>query len=118
MAQETQPSRRTSVLALLRLGVVLPATVWLLAHALAASAQLARPELLAWVAVLLALQLLPPPVWGGPGLSVAFAVQVALAMLYDPPVAGAVAFLGRSTCASSAAGRWRPGRTAASPWSR
>jgi signal transduction histidine kinase len=94
VAQETQPSRRTSVLALLWLGVALPATVWLLAHALAAPAQLARPALLAWVAVLLALQLLPPPAWGGPGLSVAFAVQVALAMLYDPPVAGAVAFLG------------------------
>jgi hypothetical protein len=94
VAQGTQLSRRTPDLALPRLGVALPATVWLLAHAAGSPERLARPALLAWVAVLLALQLLPPPAWGGPGLSVAFAVQVALAMLYDPPVAGAVAFLG------------------------
>jgi hypothetical protein len=94
VAQGTQPSRRAPVVALLRLGVALPATVWLLAHAVGSPAALARPAPLAWVAVLLALQLLPPPALGGPGLSVAFAVQVALAMLYDPPVAGAVAFLG------------------------
>jgi signal transduction histidine kinase len=56
--------------------------------------ELARPEALAWVAVLLLLGLRPEPAMAGPGLSVAFAVQVALAMLYHPLAAGAIAFLG------------------------
>jgi signal transduction histidine kinase len=56
--------------------------------------QLARPEALGWVALLLALGLVPAPPMAGPGLEVAFAVQVALALLYDPPAAAAIAFLG------------------------
>lgn len=56
--------------------------------------ELARPEALGWVAVLLLLRLLPEPALAGPGLSVAFAVQVALAMLYHPLAAGAVACVG------------------------
>ena len=56
--------------------------------------ELARPEALGWVAVLLLLRLLPEPALAGPGLSVAFAVQVALAMLYHPLAAGAIACAG------------------------
>jgi signal transduction histidine kinase len=56
--------------------------------------ELARSEALAWVAVLLLLGLRPEPPMAGPGLSVAFAVQVALAMLYHPLAAGVIAFLG------------------------
>jgi signal transduction histidine kinase len=56
--------------------------------------ELARPEALGWVAVLLLLGLRPEPPMAGPGLSVAFAVQVALAMLYHPLAAGAIACLG------------------------
>jgi signal transduction histidine kinase len=56
--------------------------------------ELARPEALGWVAVLLLLGLRPEPSLAGPGLSVAFAVQVALAMLYHPLAAGAIACLG------------------------
>jgi signal transduction histidine kinase len=56
--------------------------------------ELARPEALGWVAVLLLLGLRPEPPLAGPGLSVAFAVQVALAMLYQPLAAGAIACLG------------------------
>src|SRR6266508_5791287 len=55
---------------------------------------LAHPQALGWVAVLLALGLLPQAAVAGPGLSVAFAVQVALAMLYHPVAAGVIAFLG------------------------
>jgi hypothetical protein len=56
--------------------------------------QLVRPEALGWVALLLALGLVRAPPMAGPGLEVAFAVQVALAMLYDPPAAAATAALG------------------------
>src|ERR671922_3090224 len=56
--------------------------------------ELARPETLGWVAVLLLLGLRPEPPMAGPGLSVAFAVQVALAMLYHPLAAGAIACVG------------------------
>jgi signal transduction histidine kinase len=91
VAQAARQRRGVHALALARMGVALPATAWLLAGT---PAELGRPDALAWVAVLLLLGLLPPPPWAGPGLSVAFAVQVALAMLYDPPLAGAIAFLG------------------------
>jgi hypothetical protein len=56
--------------------------------------QLAHPEALGWVALLLALGLVRGPPMAGPSLEVAFAVQVALAMLYDPPAAAAIACLG------------------------
>jgi signal transduction histidine kinase len=56
--------------------------------------QLAHPEALGWVALLLAIGLVRGPPMAGPGLEVAFAVQVALAMLYDPPAAAAIACLG------------------------
>ncbi len=57
-------------------------------------AEQVHPTMLVWVAILAAVELVPPPAWGGPGLSVAFAVQVAVAMLYPPAAAGAVAFFG------------------------
>jgi drug/metabolite transporter (DMT)-like permease len=56
--------------------------------------ELARPEAVGWVAVLLLLRLLNEPAMAGPGLSVALAVQVALAMLYHPLAAGAIACVG------------------------
>jgi signal transduction histidine kinase len=55
---------------------------------------LAHPEALGWVALLLALAMLPAPPMAGPGLDVTFAVQVAVAMLYDPAAAGAIAAVG------------------------
>jgi signal transduction histidine kinase len=56
--------------------------------------ELARPEAIGWVAVLLLLRVLPEPAMAGPGLSVAFTVQVALAMLYHPLAAGVIAAVG------------------------
>ena len=93
MADARRPSRPRA-LVLLRAGVAVPATVALLLQLVRDPGGLARPAALAWVAILLAAEALPVRPWGGPGLSVAFAAQVALAMLYPPPLAGAIAFLG------------------------
>jgi hypothetical protein len=81
--------------------------------------ELARPEAVGWVAVLLLLRLPPEPAMAGPGLSVAFTVQVALAMLYHPLAAGAIAFVGALDLRRlRGRGRWRCCRAARSRWSR
>jgi signal transduction histidine kinase len=85
VADARRPSR-LPLLALLRTGVAVPATVALLLRLARDPGGLARPAALAWVAILLAAEALPVRPWGGPGLSVA--------MLYPPPLAGAIAFLG------------------------
>jgi signal transduction histidine kinase len=50
--------------------------------------------MLQWVVLLAVVELVATEGWGGPGLRVAFAVQVTVAMLYDPVAAGLIAFAG------------------------
>ena len=83
-------------LALYRLAVAVPAAVWLVAElAWLHDGLLGVPlaEAAGWVAVLALFELLPGPRRAGPGLSVAFAALVAVALLYQPPVAAAIAFV-------------------------
>jgi signal transduction histidine kinase len=84
------------VLALYRLAVAVPAALWLVAElAWRRDGLLGVPlaEVAGWVAVLALFELLPGPRRAGPGLSVAFAALVAVALLYQPPVAAAIAFV-------------------------
>jgi signal transduction histidine kinase len=92
-ARRTRRTRDRHTLTLYRLCLVIPASAWLgprLAHP---SGRLS-PVLLQWVLLLVILELVATESWGGPGLRVAFAVQVTLAMLYHPEAAGVLAFLG------------------------
>src|SRR6266496_3361624 len=59
-------------------------------------AALLRPELLAWVAVVATVELLPVPVSQMLRLSLGFPILLGVAMLYQPGFAGVVALLGSS----------------------
>jgi hypothetical protein len=86
-----------SVLVLYRLAVALPVSAWLAAGLLGWRGHppgLSLAEAAGWVLVLAVFELLPAPRRGGPGLSVAFAAQAAIAVLYAPLVAATLAFLG------------------------
>ena len=78
---------------LYRLALVVPATLALL---IVLSRPPARLGLLpfVWVPILIILELVPLGGWNGPGFSPAFVVQVGVAMLYPPALAGAIAMLG------------------------
>jgi signal transduction histidine kinase len=52
-----------------------------------------RVELLFWVVILVAIELLPVPSRRGLPLSLGFPIRLAVAILYPPPVAAAVAFV-------------------------
>ncbi len=80
-------------LALYRLALTTPAVTWLVVGLTDARAEL-RPSMLQWVVLLAVAELVATKAWGGPGLSVAFGVQVAVAMMYDPVAAGLIAFAG------------------------
>jgi signal transduction histidine kinase len=85
------------VLVLYRLAVAVPVGAWLAAGLLGwrvRPAGLPPTEAAGWVLVLLLFALLPAPRRGGPGLTITFAVQSAIALLYPPQVAATLAFLG------------------------
>jgi signal transduction histidine kinase len=90
-------SMRTRALVLYRVALIAPALAWLgveLARSPAALAPSMLGSMLQWVALLAVVELVATEPWGGPGLSVAFGAQVAVAMLYDPGAAGLIAFAG------------------------
>ena len=85
------------VLVLYRLAVAVPVGAWLTAGLVGWRGRLpglSLAEAAGWVLVLVLFGLLPAPRRGGPGLTITFAVQSAIAMLYAPQVAAALAFLG------------------------
>lgn len=93
MAEGGVAGRRSRALVRYRLALVAPAAVWL-GLELASAPPGLRPSMVQWVVLLAVFELLAFEGWGGPGLSVAFGVQVTVAMLYDPVAAGLIAFAG------------------------
>src|SRR6266536_4606193 len=93
VAEGARGERRMPTLALYRLALTAPAAVWLGLELARAPAGL-RPSMLQWIVLLAVVELVATEAWGGPGLSVAFGVQVTVAMLYDPVAAGLIAFAG------------------------
>lgn len=83
---------RKRLLAVFELGVVCPTAI-LLAWGLYRHPQQARPGFLLWIAVVMVADLLPVPAWRGVQVSVSFPVLVAVAFLYEPLSAAAVAFI-------------------------
>jgi signal transduction histidine kinase len=80
-------------LARYRLALTVPAIVWIGLELARTPVEL-HPSMLQWVLLLAVVDLVATEGWGGPGLSVAFGVQVTVAMLYDPVAAGLIAFAG------------------------
>jgi len=93
VAEGARGERRSHALTRYRLALTAPAAIWLGLELARTPAEL-RPSMLQWVLLLAVVELVATEAWGGPGLSVAFGVQVTVAMLYDPVAAGLVAFAG------------------------
>lgn len=73
--------------------VILP-TLALVAYLLWLDPSVVRPELILWIGVVAAVELLQVPFWRGVQVSVGFPVLLAVGMLFPPPAASLVALLG------------------------
>jgi signal transduction histidine kinase len=93
VAEGAHGKRSSPALTLYRLALTVPAAVWLGFELARAPADL-DPSMLQWIVLLAVVELVATEAWGGPGLSVAFGLQVTVAMLYDPLAAGLIALAG------------------------
>jgi diguanylate cyclase (GGDEF)-like protein len=95
-AEAAPPSRepRRPWTRVLEFVAIVPLLVWL-AHAVVTEpGEFGDPYLLMWAASIAVVDLLPIPSSLGLPFSLSFPLQLAVALIYPPPVAGAVAFLG------------------------
>jgi diguanylate cyclase (GGDEF)-like protein len=76
------------------LGLVLPLSAWIVLQLLGSPSAFADPELLMWVGAIAVVDLLPVPTTVGMPFSLSFPLQLSVALIYPPPVAGAIALLG------------------------
>lgn len=74
--------------------VVVPLLVWLVAAFLREPSVLADPLLLEWIVAIAVVDLLPVPTTVGIPFSLSFPLQLSVALIYPPAVAGAIALLG------------------------
>src|SRR6266496_2365419 len=93
VAEGAHGKRFSPALTFYRLALTVPAAVWLGFELARAPADL-DPSMLQWIVLLAVVELVATEAWGGPGLSVAFGLQVTVAMLYDPLAAGLIALAG------------------------
>ncbi len=97
-ADETPEERRERTLAvkLYEMIVVLPLLAWITTEWVRGASGFTDPMLLLWIVSIATVDLLPVPTGMGLRFSLSFPLQLAIAMIYAPPIAGAVAFLGTS----------------------
>jgi signal transduction histidine kinase len=91
-SEEQAPARR--IVELLEILVAVPVVSWLVwgvAHA--PSSDLRWPALF-FAACIAAVELIPLPAWETVELSLSFPIMIAVAMLYSPAMAGAIAWIG------------------------
>jgi signal transduction histidine kinase len=79
----------------LEFAVIVPTIVWCAwAISRTSSEEIGPPAFFFFVAAVMAVDLIPVPVWGGMQLSLSFPILIGVAMLYPPAVAGSIALLG------------------------
>jgi diguanylate cyclase (GGDEF)-like protein len=88
--------RQRLVTTLYELMVALPVLIWIVAHMIRTPHTLADPMLLMWAASIGCVDLMPVPASIDLKFSLSFPLQLAVALIYPMPVAGAVAFVGTS----------------------
>jgi signal transduction histidine kinase len=91
-ARDPDAARR--VVSWLQFLVALPVVAWLAWGVIQAPADELRWTALFFTACIAVVELIPIPAWQTVELSLSFPIMVAVAMLYNPPVAGAIAWLG------------------------
>ena len=77
-----------------RIGVVAVTIGWLAAELPGSADQVLTPAVLFFILAIAVVDLIPVPVWGGMQLSLSFPILLGVAVIFDPPVAALIAFLG------------------------
>lgn len=98
LPRRSGPEREPARLRVLEFVGVVPVVLFLGWQAASSWSALADhlPGLLAWLAVVAVADLMPVPVWGTAELTTSFPVLLAAAMVFPPPVAGLLGFVGPS----------------------
>jgi diguanylate cyclase (GGDEF)-like protein len=91
---ETVRDRRSPAIRLFEVLTVLPLFLWIGAVAMANPAEFAYCKILVWAAAIAAVDLLPIQSSSEMAFSLSFPIELSAALVYVPPVAGAIAFLG------------------------
>ncbi len=94
--EEVARDRQSTRLVLYELVVSAPLVAWIASQVLAHPHEFANPMLLVWAVGIAVVDLMPLPLTSNLHFSVSFPLQLAVALLYPPYVAGAVALLGTS----------------------
>jgi diguanylate cyclase (GGDEF)-like protein len=92
----TARDRQSTRLVCYELIVSVPLVAWIVFQAASHPQDFANPMLLVWAAGIAVVDLMPLPLTSNLHFSVSFPLQLAVALLYPPHVAGAVALLGTS----------------------
>jgi len=87
---------RARALRLYELVVFLPMFVWIVGELVRNPHAFSDQHLLAWIVAIAAVDLLPVPTSSQQSFSLSFPLELAVAIIYIPPVAAAVALLGSS----------------------
>ena len=90
------PLARRTVTKAYEFVVVLPILVWFAFEIHRGPGRFLDPQLILWVAAIMVVDLLPVPTGVQLRFSLSFPLQLAVALIYPPPVAGLVALLGTS----------------------
>jgi signal transduction histidine kinase len=98
---ESAPKRQASPLSerLFEAAVVIPTLIslsWFSYHAISGLSGRRQIELVLWVLLTAAVELVPVPLWRGTIISMGFPLMMVVAFLYPPAAAGAAAFLAAS----------------------
>ncbi len=92
---EAAPPRSARWVPVLEYSLVLPLLAWFIWELLRL-----QPETVMWAgplfftAVVIAVDLIPVPVWGGMQLSLSFPILISLSIIYPPAIAGLIALVG------------------------
>ncbi|MEP6476178.1 MAG: EAL domain-containing protein [Actinomycetota bacterium] len=90
------PRHRRTATKVYELLVALPLIAWIIFAYARDSLQFGTPLLLVWIAAIALVDLMPVPTSVELNFSLSFPLQLAVALIYPPPVAAAIALLGTS----------------------
>ncbi|HXF36514.1 MAG TPA: hypothetical protein VNO17_04955, partial [Actinomycetota bacterium] len=92
--RERRPHARASGAATAFAFLVVVPTLSGLGYLIRSNPDVIAAELVIWISLIAAVELLPVPTWHGVHVSLGFPMLIAVALIYDPAAAAAVAFLG------------------------
>ncbi len=94
--RSADPRARRPITRVYELFVALPLVLWLIVEFVRDPLQFGDPMLLVWIVAIAVVDLMPVPTSVELNFSLSFPLQLAVALIYPPPVAAAIALLGTS----------------------